>query len=594
MRRALCLLLFSIVLLHLPATTAADGVISGNWKLTTLALTGASETTNWLFKVETKEGATTATLAATSAGLSKGKKAAAPKLVSFANKGDVVRIVVQANGADFTFEGQISKDGKKISGVYGSDASIVPAYLAPTTWTEIETKDVTVITAPKEMVDAVALETSVANLRTKALQTKKQDEKEKILKEMAEAAKTADEEVPALLRKAAASSPPTFATWRAALQLLQRGKTPADPSELQAWAQKAAGDADEFGPTWKAEVNQQIAAALSKRSYAALAVPFAETAEKSLTASAPDALQEKVLLTVAGVLKDAGKLAESTAVRNRLNGVLKKMDEPYLASVPPFKGKAYAGREKDSNRVVVMELFTGAECPPCVASDVAFDVLDKTYKTSELVLIQYHLHIPGPDPMTNPDTEGRAKYYKANSTPSVFFNGTVKAGGGGAMGAGEKKYGDYTKIINRLLEEPATLELSASAKQVNGKVQIQAQVKGLDDAGKDKKLRMVLLEESIRFVGGNKLRFHHQVVRAMAGGPDGFAVTTPNFSKTAEVNLVSLRKDWNLYLDDYAANKRAFPREARPLEFNGLRVIAFVQDDSTKEILQAVQVEVHE
>ena len=52
-----------------------------------------------------------------------------------------------------------------------------------------------------------------------------------------------------------------------------------------------------------------------------------------------------------------------------------------------------------------MELFTGAQCPPCVAADVAFDVLEKTYKPADLVLIQYHLHIPGPDPLTNAASE---------------------------------------------------------------------------------------------------------------------------------------------------------------------------------------------
>ena len=55
-------------------------------------------------------------------------------------------------------------------------------------------------------------------------------------------------------------------------------------------------------------------------------------------------------------------------------------------------------------RVVVVELFTGAECPPCVSADVAFDALLETYKPNEVVLLEYHLHIPGPDPLTNADS----------------------------------------------------------------------------------------------------------------------------------------------------------------------------------------------
>ena len=59
---------------------------------------------------------------------------------------------------------------------------------------------------------------------------------------------------------------------------------------------------------------------------------------------------------------------------------------------------------KDANKVAVLELFTGAQCPPCVAADVAFDALEKSYKHTDLILLQYHMHIPGPDPLTNPDT----------------------------------------------------------------------------------------------------------------------------------------------------------------------------------------------
>jgi hypothetical protein len=40
-------------------------------------------------------------------------------------------------------------------------------------------------------------------------------------------------------------------------------------------------------------------------------------------------------------------------------------DKEYLARVPPFKPDTFAGRKGKSERVVAMELFTGAQCP-CV------------------------------------------------------------------------------------------------------------------------------------------------------------------------------------------------------------------------------------
>ena len=58
--------------------------------------------------------------------------------------------------------------------------------------------------------------------------------------------------------------------------------------------------------------------------------------------------------------------------------------------------------------MALVELFTGAQCPPCVAADIAFDAeAVKSYKAADVVLLQYHLHIPGPDPLTNADSEKR-------------------------------------------------------------------------------------------------------------------------------------------------------------------------------------------
>jgi hypothetical protein len=48
------------------------------------------------------------------------------------------------------------------------------------------------------------------------------------------------------------------------------------------------------------------------------------------------------------------------------------------------------------------------------------------------------------------------------------------------------------------------------------------------------------------------------------------------------------------YLEEFEKGGREFPNPDRPLAFKNLRVIAMVQDDGSKEILQAVQMEVPE
>src|SRR5262249_30169554 len=129
-----------------------------------------------------------------------------------------------------------------------------------------------------------------------------------------------------------------------------------------------------------------------------LALMYARQAEKMLTDKDPPGLRKKTLNLLATALEKGGKAEEAKAVKAKAE------------AIPPVTPTPFAGRKGKSQRVVLVELFTGAQCPPCVAADLAFDGLQKTYKPTEVVLLQYHLHIPRPDPLTNADTEERAAF----------------------------------------------------------------------------------------------------------------------------------------------------------------------------------------
>jgi hypothetical protein len=77
----------------------------------------------------------------------------------------------------------------------------------------------------------------------------------------------------------------------------------------------------------------------------------------------------------------------------------------------------------------------------------------------------------------------------------------------------------------------------------------------------------------------------------MPGGPQGVALKAGAGKQDVIVDLAELRQQLGKYLDTYA-EKYGFPDARRPMSFNELSVVAFVQDDKTKEVLQAVQVKV--
>ena len=65
----------------------------------------------------------------------------------------------------------------------------------------------------------------------------------------------------------------------------------------------------------------------------------------------------------------------------------------------------------------------------------------------------------------------------------------------------------YRGVIDELLEEPAGVKLTAHARRQGDHINIEAEVGDLAAPGSNKKLRLLLTEETVRYVGskGTKL-----------------------------------------------------------------------------------------
>jgi len=225
----------------------------------------------------------------------------------------------------------------------------------------------------------------------------------------------------------------------------------------------------------------------------------------------------------------------------------------------------------------------------------------QTYKPADFIGLQYHLHIPGPDPLTNRDSLARQQYYgsEIGGTPSTFFNGRSEAGGGGAMGNSQGKYTEYRAIIDKTLENSKGAKIALSATRAGDQIKIVASAeltpsgeKSKEEKEKPKRmLRLALTEESIRYVGGNKLRFHHHVVRAFPGGASGKELAGGAGKVEVTLDLTEWKRGQETYLSDFAKSN-AFPNPLPEIKLDELAVVAFVQDDDNKSILHAVSVPV--
>lgn len=287
------------------------------------------------------------------------------------------------------------------------------------------------------------------------------------------------------------------------------------------------------------------------------------------------------------------------------------IDRTYRAAFPnpvePEKWRPTASRTK---RLVLAELFTGSACPPCVAADYALDAAMERYPSTDLATLVYHVHVPGPDPMTTAASVARKEYYKTYvlGVPTFIADGALVRLGGGPRDNSGLTYGAYAPALDAAMNVAPDASLSLNAKLKNNIVSVSTAISDLTAAYKDAKgltLHVALAEQELRFSGENGMRFHPLVVRAMAGdATPGIAVTvdaagkatidtTFDLSKIATDVTSSLEAEIKKRRGNEAAGSTpaVYKAEGRPytaVDPSKLIVVAFLQD-ADKHVLQAVQ-----
>lgn len=590
MKKLLSLVGFVMGLTAVVQAAENPPIPNGNFLLKVSVAPGAEQTV-LLINIESKAGK--AIITVLDGGPAKGDPLVAESVV----KGKVLRIDFKTKTPVYNFEGVLDPKAETLLGTIANDRVMNRARLVKTENDKIDPKErfsqseVPEILKDINMIEVRSRQTQAKLVREKDAETKKQlqEEIEGFKKDLAR-------NLPEL-KKWIDKNPENHATIDCALLLIRSiGLTAPKEADVKSAIEILTKAAARYGPRQETDIKIFAAEALvAQKGLEAISLTLAEEVSKTIQDSDP--VSKK--LRIYKLLKNSQEVNKRTEDAKKTEELIaaaeKALDEEYLKNVPPFKPEVYAGRKnKSANKVVVMELFTGAQCPPCVAADVGFDALLKTYKTSELILLQYHLHIPGPDPLTNAYSESRMAYYrklfpgKVGGTPSTLFNGDAQAGGGGGMANAEAKYKQYRMIIDPMLEDTVEAKITGSVQVEGDKISASVEVSGAK--GDSVKVHLMLVEDNIRYVGGNGLRFHHNVVRAPIG--EAVEVKDGALKHTATVELLKVKETQKKYWEEFENGGRTFPNSDRPLELKGLKVVALVQNEKTGEILTATQMEV--
>ncbi len=224
-------------------------------------------------------------------------------------------------------------------------------------------------------------------------------------------------------------------------------------------------------------------------------------------------------------------------------------------------------------RVCMAEGFSNASCPPCASQNPAYNTL-LSGNTTKVIAIKYQTNWPGADPMnaqTQSQVGPRVTYYGVTGVPWGALDGTAYAGG---SYSGALANLDQTEIDNRYaVTSPFAMVTTHSFSSDYDSIFISVDVTTpAAFSGTTNKLHVNLVEKDITFSsapGSNGETVFHSVFRDSYTTTGGQAI--PN--------------SWALGENHTYTFARAIP--AYIYDFTELAVVAFIQDDSDKEVYQA-------
>jgi len=183
-------------------------------------------------------------------------------------------------------------------------------------------------------------------------------------------------------------------------------------------------------------------------------------------------------------------------------------------------------------------------------------MLDR-FDANEFAVVEYMATSGG---LGTEDSDARMTYYGNNALPHVLFNG-----GGMLVGAGTDVIdgGVYDPIVRGLLDDPTPLKMQISSHSFSpqgGSVTVDLELEGdLADISQ-MRLRVAILEDDLSYGG----TVYNHVLRDLL---EDVALTIDQVGQTQQVTIpFTMDGAWNP---------------------DNLHLIAFVQDDGTREILQS-------
>ena len=216
-------------------------------------------------------------------------------------------------------------------------------------------------------------------------------------------------------------------------------------------------------------------------------------------------------------------------------------------------------------RTMLLETFTNTSCGPCAGNNPVVHQFMTAYGPALTVGVQYHVNWPGAsDPfylLTSTEVGTRRTYYGVNAVPSNFADGGVTA---------SSSYGALEASASDRLLTDSPFALTVQHAVVGGQVNVTVTVNavGTVPAG-SLHLQVALVETEVHYVsapGSNGEKDFYNSMRRMMPDANGTTLVIAHGEQKVFNLSTPVVSQWN------TAN---------------IRAVAWIQQDATKEVLQA-------
>ncbi|MFN0015764.1 MAG: Omp28-related outer membrane protein [Saprospiraceae bacterium] len=224
------------------------------------------------------------------------------------------------------------------------------------------------------------------------------------------------------------------------------------------------------------------------------------------------------------------------------------------------------GAQSMPKKYVLLEHFTNSRCGICASRNPTFYSLIRQYP-DDVRHISYHPSVPYSDCKiylaNTTQNNARTAVYGVSGTPRVALNGNLVPAGNPLLPAAtlQAAFGQ---------QSPIAIKVEESGTAPNKTTTVSVRSFGDAPAG-NFKLFVAVAERTVNYTSPNGEAKHYDVFRSMLTNIDGDAITLPAKGQSA----------------DYTFSYTHTQPSGWPSNYDSLYVLAFVQNASTKEVLNS-------